>query len=127
MKDVFKRYLARGLPGYVPHAWATLEQAIGWIHGAGGEAVLAHPARYRVTPSGMRRLLGEFHERGGNAVEVLSPSHSAAEVAQFASLARAHGLRASAGSDWHGPGESHMDLGDLPPLPVGVEAIWSRW
>ena len=127
MKDVFKRYLARGLPGYVEHQWATLGDAIGWIHAAGGDAVLAHPARYRVTPNGMRRLLDEFRARGGDAIEVLSASHDAAEVSRFAALARTHGLRASTGSDFHGPDEGCVDLGDLPQLPAGVEPVWSRW
>jgi predicted metal-dependent phosphoesterase TrpH len=127
MKDVFKRYLAPGLPGHVEHAWATLGDAIGWIHAAGGDAVLAHPGRYRVTSTGMRRLLAEFRDRGGDAIEVLSGSHSAAEAAQFASLARVHGLKASTGSDYHGPGESYLDLGDLPPLPAGVTPVWAGW
>ena len=127
MKDVFSRYLTPGRPGYVAHAWASLEEAIGWIHAAGGQAVLAHPGRYKVTGTGLRRLLGEFRDHGGDAVEVLSPSHQAAQVAQFAALARTHGLAASTGSDYHGPGESRLDLGDLPPLPTGLDPVWKRW
>lgn len=127
MKDVFKRYLARGLPGYVPHAWATLEQAIGWIRGSGGQAVLAHPGRYQLGTGDMRRLVAEFRDRGGDAIEVLSASHTTAQVAQFAALARLHGLKASAGSDYHGPGESRFDLGDLPQLPGGSVPVWQGW
>ena len=127
MKDVFARYLTPGRPGYVPHAWATLEDAIGWIHAAGGQAVLAHPGRYKVAPSGLARLLGEFRDRGGDAIEVLSPSHTAAQVAQFAAHARNYGLAASCGSDYHGPGESWVDLGDLPALPAGLDPVWQDW
>lgn len=127
VKDVFKRYLVPGKPGYVEHEWATLAQAIAWIHGAGGVAVLAHPGRYRVDARGLRRLLADFRDAGGDAIEVLSASHSPAQSAEFATLARLHGLAASTGSDWHGPGESWLDLGDLPPLPAGVEPVWSRW
>jgi hypothetical protein len=127
MKDVFSRYLTPGRPGFVAHAWASLDDAIGWIHAAGGQAVLAHPGRYKVTSIGLSRLLGEFRDLGGDAVEVLSPSHQAAQVAQFASLARTYGLAASTGSDYHGPGESWLDLGDLPPLPFGVDPVWKRW
>jgi predicted metal-dependent phosphoesterase TrpH len=127
MKDVFSRYLARGLPGYVEHAWSTLDDAVGWIKAAGGHAVLAHPGRYKVGRDGMQRLLGEFRDRGGDAVEVLSASHTSAQVAQFAALARLHGLAASTGSDYHGPGESWLDLGDLPPLPAGTKPVWSLW
>jgi hypothetical protein len=128
VKDVFRRYLVPGKPGYVEHVWATLPQAIGWIHGAGGVAVLAHPGRYKVDgTAGMRKLLGEFKDAGGDAIEVLTPSHTAAQVAEFATRARVHGFAASTGSDYHGPGESTLDLGDLPPLPAGVEPVWSRW
>ena len=127
MKDVFKRYLTRGRPGYVAHSWATLPQAIDWIHAAGGQAVVAHPGRYDVSATGMRRLLAEFRDLGGDAVEVLSSSHTPAQYAEFATHARVFGLRASCGSDWHGPDESWMDLGALPDLPVGVVPVWKDW
>jgi 3',5'-nucleoside bisphosphate phosphatase len=128
VKDVFKRYLVPGKPGYVEHEWTTLPEAIGWIHGAGGVAVLAHPGRYKVDGErGMKRLLADFRDAGGDAIEVLSPSHTAGQAAEFATLARIHGFAASTGSDWHGPGESWLDLGDLPSLPAGVEPVWARW
>jgi 3',5'-nucleoside bisphosphate phosphatase len=75
MKDAFARFLTPGKPGYVTHAWATMSEAIGWIRGAGGQAVLAHPGRYKVDERGMRRLLAEFRDAGGEAIEVLSGSH----------------------------------------------------
>jgi len=127
VKDVFKRYLAVGKPGYVAHAWASLPDAIAWIHAAGGLAVLAHPGRYKVTATGMRRLLTDFRDAGGDAIEVLSPSHTAAQCAEYATHARTFGFLASAGTDYHGPGESWLDLGDLPDLPAGVVPVWSKW
>jgi predicted metal-dependent phosphoesterase TrpH len=127
MKDVFRRFLVPGKPGYVAHEWAPLDRAIGWIHAAGGQAVLAHPGRYKVSDSGLRRLLADFRDAGGDGIEVLSSAHTAAQFAQFAALARVYGLLASCGSDYHGPGESYLDLGDLPPLPAGVAPVWSRW
>jgi 3',5'-nucleoside bisphosphate phosphatase len=127
LKDVFKRYLAPGKPGYVSHAWATLHQAIEWIHAAGGQAVLAHPGRYRVTRTGMRRLLAEFREAGGDAIEVLSSSHTPEQAAEFATYARVFGLLASTGSDFHAPDESWLDLGALPDLPPGVTPVWKDW
>jgi len=127
VKDVFSRYLTPGLPGYVRHDWATLPDAIGWIHAAGGSAVLAHPGRYKVTPGELTQLITDFRDAGGDALEVLSPSHTAAQVDQFAALTRVHGLRGSMGSDYHGPGESFLDLGDLPPLPAGVTPVWTTW
>jgi hypothetical protein len=102
-------------------------EALDWIRIAGGEAVLAHPGRYRLTGTGLRRLVTEFRDRGGAGMEVLSSSHTAAQVAEMGTLVRAFGLRASCGSDYHGPGESRLDLGDLPPLPAGLTPIWADW
>ena len=127
VKDVFARFLVRGKPGYVSHAWASLSDAVGWIGGAGGQAVLAHPGRYKLGRSGLRRLLAEFRDAGGQAIEVLSPSHTPAQVAEFAGHARVFGLLASGGSDFHGPDESWMDLGGLPPMPAGVAPVWRDW
>ncbi len=127
MKDVFARYLTPGRPGHVEHEWAKLSEAVGWIHAAGGQAVVAHPGRYQVDAGGMRRLLTEFRDAGGDAIEVVSPSHTRAQYGEFATHARVLGLRASCGSDWHGPGESWMELGALPDLPVGVVPVWRNW
>ena len=126
-KDVFKRYLVPGKPGHVEHVWANLHDAIDWIHAAGGRAVLAHPGRYKLTVTGLRELLGEFCDGGGDGIEVVSPSHSAAQTADFARHARKFGFLASSGSDYHGPGESYADLGDMPPLPLGLTPVWQDW
>jgi len=127
IKDAFKRYLAPGNPGYVSHVWATLPEAIGWIRGAGGKAVIAHPGRYKVTAADMRRLLDDFRAAGGAAIEVVSSSHTPAQYVEYATLARLYGLQASCGTDWHGPGESWMDFGDLPEMPAGTTPVWSDW
>jgi 3',5'-nucleoside bisphosphate phosphatase len=126
-RDVFKRFLVRGKPGHVEHAWAELSEAIDWIHAAGGRTVLAHPGRYKLSTTALRELLREFRDTGGDGIEVLSPSHSAAQVTDFACHARRLGLLASSGSDYHGPGESYVDLGDMPPLPAGVPPVWHDW
>jgi predicted metal-dependent phosphoesterase TrpH len=125
--SAFKHYLTAGKPGHVKHAWATLQQAIDWIVVAGGQAVLAHPGRYRVDSRQMRELLSEFRDAGGHGIEVLSSSHTAAQTSEFAGYARAFGLLASSGSDYHGPGESWIDLGDMPNLPAGVTPVWKDW
>lgn len=127
MKDAFRRFLTAGKPGYVPHAWATLPQAIGWIHGAGGQAIIAHPGRYKLSGTELRTLVREFRDLGGDALEVVSPSHTSAQYDGFAALARACGLKGSCGTDFHGPGESRFDFGELPPLPVAVDPVWSTW
>lgn len=125
-KTVFQRYLVPGKPGYVEHEWATLEQAVRWIHGAGGLAVIAHPGRYRVTPPQLQHLIEEFRDLGGDGLEVVTSSHTPEQFALFAQYSTRYGLLASCGSDFHGPGESYMDFGELPSLPAGCVPVWTR-
>lgn len=127
VREVFKRYLTPGKPGYVEHIWASLADAVTWIDGAGGQAVLAHPGRYKTDRTGMQELLAEFKELGGDGIEVLTSSHTHAQYSEYASYALRFGFLASCGSDFHGPGESWMDFGDLPPLPPGLTPVWHGW
>ncbi len=122
--EVFRKYLTEGKPGFVEHRWATLRDAVGWITRAGGMAVIAHPARYGFSTNEEFALFTEFKSHGGRGVEVVTGSHSVAEYAIYADTAREFGLAASRGSDFHSPDESHTDLGTLPPLPVGLTAVW---
>ena len=123
--DVFRRFLVEGKPGYVPHRWATLKDAVTWIGDAGGVAVVAHPARYKFSPNQEYALFTEFKGHGGRGVEVVTGSHSDAEAARYAETAREFDLLASRGSDFHSPDESRIDLGGLPPLPRGLTGVWS--
>ncbi|HZN48902.1 MAG TPA: 3',5'-nucleoside bisphosphate phosphatase [Ramlibacter sp.] len=122
--EVFRRYLTEGKPGYVPHRWASLKHAVSWITQAGGTAVIAHPARYKLTANEEYALFTEFKAHGGRAVEVVTGSHTAAEYVKYADTAREFGLAASRGSDFHSPDESHTDLGLLPHLPGGLTPVW---
>lgn len=127
VQAVFKRFLLRGKPGHVPGEWATLEDAVRWIRSAGGQAVVAHPARYGFTRTRVQRLLGELRELGGEGVEVVSGSHSREDAFTFARHAREQRLLASAGSDFHTPGNPWVELGRLPDLPEGCAPIWHDW
>jgi len=122
--DVFRKYLADKKPGYVPHRWASLGDAVKWITQAGGVAVVAHPARYGFSPTAEYALMSEFKAHGGQAIEVVTGSHSVPEYAQYADLAREFDFQASRGSDFHSPEESRVDLGQLPPLPSGLKPVW---
>jgi predicted metal-dependent phosphoesterase TrpH len=122
--EVFRKYLTEGKPGYVAHRWATLKDAVGWITGAGGMAVVAHPARYKFTPNEEFALFTEFKGHGGQGVEVVTGSHSAAEYVSYAHTAREFGLAASRGSDFHSPAESHTELGTLPLLNRALTPVW---
>jgi hypothetical protein len=126
-RKVFKHYLVKGKPGFVPGRWAELGQALEWIHGAGGVAVVAHPARYRMTRSKLRRLFAEFVELKGEAIEVVSGSHNRGDYFTMAKHASDFGLMASAGSDFHSPDNPWIELGRLPRLPENCRPLWSDW
>lgn len=125
--EVFSRFLTSGKPGFVPHRWASLTDAVKWIHDAGGISVMAHPGRYKLSDIEFGALFDEFKQLGGMAIEVTTGSHSVDQYAQYAEIARQYGFLASRGSDFHGPGESRVDLGNLPPLPSGVKPVWHDW
>lgn len=127
VRSVFESYLVPGRPGYVDHRWATLADSVGWVLGAGGIAAVAHPGRYKLNSRDMRRFLAEFKDLGGQAIEVMSGSHTPENVGTFGRLANEYGFLASRGSDFHGPGESYIDLGKLPPLPDGLKPVWEAF
>lgn len=125
--DVFARYLGDGKPGFVGHRWAKLADAVRWIRNAGGEPIIAHPGRYDYTPVEFAALFDEFIGLGGNAIEVVTGSHTPDQYREYADVARRYGFEASRGSDFHAPGEGRIDLGQLPPLPQDLIPVWHRW
>ena len=129
VREVFKRFLVNNKPGFVTGQWASLETALDWIQSAGGVAVIAHPARYRMTASKLRRLITEFRAGGGEGLEVVSGSHSKDNISAMAALCRNGELLASCGSDYHGPENPWIRLGQLPALPAGCRPVWEsdRW
>ncbi|MGZ8216103.1 PHP domain-containing protein [Methylomagnum sp.] len=127
VRDAFDRYLARGKPGYVATRWTEMEAAVAWIREAGGVAVIAHPQRYKLTGSWLRRLLGEFREMGGEGMEVICGTAPPGEVQSSTEYAKRFNLLASCGSDFHSPDYVWPKLGRLPPLPPGLTPVWRVW
>ena len=122
--EVFRKYLTEGKPGYVPHRWASLKDAVHWITDARGIAVIAHPGRYKFTANEEYALFLEFKAHGGQAIEVITGSHTPAEYVEYADKALEFDFAASRGSDFHSPDESHTDLGKLPLLPGQLTPVW---
>lgn len=127
LKTVFKKYLIKGKPGYVSHQWASLPDAVRWIKAAGGVAVLAHPGRYIMGRERMNQLIAEFKAAGGEAIEVITGSHTPDQIPLFANYAEHYDLQASAGSDFHAPGEGGRELGRLQPMPLKCRPVWAAW
>lgn len=126
IRSAFRRFLTRGNPGYVEHQWASLEDAVGWICASGGLAVIAHPGRYAFNAREIHLLLDAFRSLGGEGIEVITGSHHPSEYGKWADLARAFGLKASRGADFHAPGEG-IDIGRLPALPHYCQPVWQGW
>jgi len=124
IREVFKKYLVPGKPGYVPGKWADIEEAVSWVRGAGGIPIIAHPARYRITAGRLRKLLSEFKKAGGLGVEVVSGSHNEDETRTMANTVKKAGLLASQGSDYHGPENTWVELGRLRPMPDSCKTVW---
>ena len=122
--EVFRKYLTEGKPGFVPHRWAKLGDAVRWIREAGGMAVIAHPARYDHSATQEYALFSEFKQHGGLGVEVVTGSHAPSEYTKYADMALEFGFAASRGSDFHSPDESHTDLGTLPYLEGRLTPVW---
>jgi len=124
-EHVFKNYLVEDKPGYVPHLWASLDDAVAWIKTAGGAAVIAHPGRYKLSAMQMDELYKHFKEIGGMAIEVITGSHSPSQYQTYGKIAEHYGFLASRGSDFHDPEESYIDLGTLPHLPDHLTPVWT--
>lgn len=125
--SVFKSYLAEGKPGYVPHRWATLTEAVGWIRRSGGVAVVAHPGRYDLGPVAFDTFFREFKAYGGAAIEVVTGSHTLDQFYEYTKVANRYGFTASRGSDFHAPDDKSVDLGRLPPLAKSLTPVWADW
>jgi hypothetical protein len=126
-KAAFRRYLKRGRPGYVACDWVALDEALSWISKAGGQAVIAHPARYGLSRVKLQALVDDFKSAGGCALEVVTSSHNPAEIRQMAQLANDNGLLSSVGSDFHTPEQSWGELGRVGPLPAACTPVWNAW
>lgn len=126
-RAVFKKFLVKNKPGHIHGEWASLEDVIGWIKGAGGIAVLAHPARYNLSSGKLKKLIKEFKLLGGEGIEVVSATHSLNDINTMARHAVDFELYASVGSDFHDPGVVWNKMGCLPPLPEKCRPIWTLW
>lgn len=127
VKTVFKKFLVKGKPGFVEHEWMSLEEAVTLIKGSGGVAVIAHPGRYDLGRTNMPLLMHQFRMCGGEAIEVVTGSHTPPQYTQFAKIAHQFSLKSSLGSDFHGPGMSYMAMGRIADLPANCVPVWQDW
>ncbi|MEB0140938.1 MULTISPECIES: 3',5'-nucleoside bisphosphate phosphatase [unclassified Undibacterium] len=127
VSEVFKKYLSEGKPGYVPHRWASLSDALSWIQGAGGVAVVAHPGRYDLSEVARDCFFREFRALGGSAIETVTGSHSVDQYEEYTRIANQYGFLVSRGSDFHSPDDAEVDIGRLPAMPKLSKPVWQDW
>ncbi|WP_462171861.1 RNase RNM [Pseudoalteromonas xiamenensis] len=126
LQGVFNKFLTRGNTGYVPSEWCTIADAVSAIKSSGGIAVLAHPGRYKMSNKWLRKLLDEFSNAGGRAIEVALPQQAPCERQFLGQLCQEYGLLGSQGSDFHYP-TPWSDLGKNLYLPKDCQGVWQFW
>lgn len=124
IQDAFDKYLAQGKPAYVSTQWADLDTALGWLNDAGGVAVLAHPLRYNMTNTWIKRFLTSFKNSGGQSIEVVTGNTNTDEIHRSSKYAQQFSLYGSVGSDFHSPANTWVELGKLAPLPKSIRPVW---
>lgn len=98
VQEGFDRFLNRNRPAWVPKCMVTPEEAIGWIHAAGGLAFLAHPGIGKRTNEQLDALM----QLPFDGIEAYHIHHSPGVTARFLELAETRGMLIAGGSDCHG-------------------------
>lgn len=124
--EAFRKWLGAGKLGDVKLHWPTLDETVDTLRKSGAWVSLAHPMHYELTRSKRRRLIADYIQAGGQALEVVNGMMPAEQVGTMSILAREFGLLASAGSDFHGPG-TWGEIGVYRPLPEDLPPLWRRF
>ena len=122
--QAFNKYLGAGKVGDISSVWPDLECVVEWINAAGGVAVLAHPSRYKMTRTKRRRLMADFSDAGGQAIEVCAGNQVPGVAEEMAAVCDEFGFHASVGSDFHNPDYKWVKLGQYPRLPKACRPVW---
>lgn len=104
--QAFRTLLGSSAPYYVPKPVSSPIEVVGWIHAAGGVAVLAHPRL-----SEADEFLPVLVDAGIVGIEAYHGSHDAETRAHYEELASRLGLIVTGGSDFHGDQHEGGELG----------------
>jgi predicted metal-dependent phosphoesterase TrpH len=125
-QQAFSKYLGKNKKAHVSPKWISIQEAIEWIHESGGQAVLAHPGHYDMTTKWLRRLVAEFAEAGGDAMEITHPNMAADKKRLLQQIMAENALLASVGSDFHFPSR-FTELGRRLDIPLACKPVWHSW
>uniref|UniRef100_A6W0S0 PHP domain protein n=1 Tax=Marinomonas sp. (strain MWYL1) TaxID=400668 RepID=A6W0S0_MARMS len=124
----FDRYLGNKKLGQLRDVWPELEDVLTALAGQNIELILAHPKRYPLTVTKLKRLLGDFKKWGGTGIEVVSGNERPDSVRLLERLSREFDLKASVGSDYHGPFGPWMQVGKFTQIHESeVDLVWKTW
>lgn len=124
----FDRYLGNKKLGQLRDVWPELEDVLTALSGQDIELVLAHPKRYPLTVTKLKRLLGDFKKWGGTGIEIVSGNERPDSVRLLERLSREFDLKASVGSDYHGPFGPWMQVGKFTQIHESeVDLVWQTW
>lgn len=126
-QKAFDRYLGNKHLGSLKSIWPELSQVMPDLAGS-CDLILAHPKRYSITLTKLRRLLTDFSEYGGTGIEVVSGNENPQHVRTLETVCRDFSLSASVGSDFHGPYSSWSQLGKYTAIQeASLSPVWHKW
>ena len=120
--EAFRKWLGAGKIGDVKQLWPSFEDTLNTLTEAKALISLAHPYHYNFTRTKRRRLVSDFAQLGGHAIEVVNGWQLADQVGVLSILTREFNLRASAGSDFHLP-KPWSELGSYRPIPEDLPLL----
>ena len=97
LQEAFDRFLATGMPAFVPRTGSPPAHVVEVIHAANGVASLAHPG-----VTARDEIIEPLVAAGLDAIEVYHSDHSPEQQRAYAAIAQTYGLAVSGGSDFHG-------------------------
>ena len=123
MSSVFKKYMTGKKPGSVMGEWASSEEVINWIHKAGGLAILAHPLRYKITLTKLKKLVANLKLLGLDGIEIVNSFSRSEDIKIAKMIADENELLYSSGSDYHGWPNQTIKIGCTPEYDFGRKSV----
>lgn len=127
VQQAFDKYLADNKPAYVAIEALSMVRGIELIHACGGQAVLAHPTRYQLSATRVRKLIEEFARLGGDACELPADSEPLSTRKMVDRSIAEHELAVSIGSDFHGSNMPWRRIGNVPKMNAEQQGVWESF
>ena len=121
--EAFRKWLGAGKIGDVKQHWPSFDDTMAVLTQAKASISLAHLYHYNFTRTKRRRLVQDFVNAGGHAIEVVNGMQPAEQVGTLSILAREFNLKVTAGSDFHLP-RQWSELGKYRAIPDDLTPLF---